>query len=320
MATLALAAKGKAWRRAASSRALVSLQHPATRHPGFGALAIGTADTRGRRTYLTKRDARAADIENLAEEKQMRLFKGRLEDLVAATAAAGRENVRREESADLRAAGSSGAMSFALGGVQPEATDSEAGVGPFAAAAAESKRARKRLATAGLGEDDVRVALDAAIATLALHRESRVASMLGEGFYTIGPCGEEALGAVGLALRPSDPAALHYRHLATLLARHLRAGVPMGRALLDRARGYTCSALDPVSVCSPSLSLSLSRFLSPSLCSSVSSISPSLPVLYVCMRVRVYMRACVCVCVCRSREAFTAPWARARIPTVWTTA
>ncbi len=33
------------------------------------------------------------------------------------------------------------------------------------------------------------------------------------GFYTIGPCGEEALAAVGLALRSTDAVALHYRHL-----------------------------------------------------------------------------------------------------------
>ena len=149
------------------------------------------------RTYLTKRAARATDIANLAEEVQMRAFKDRLGALVRAAATAGRESVQREQSADAHAAGSSGAMAFALGGFQPNETDSEAGVGQFSALAAESKRQRKRLATAGLGEDDLRVALDAALATLALHRESRIASMLGEGFYTIGPCGEEALGAVG---------------------------------------------------------------------------------------------------------------------------
>ena len=53
METLALATKATAWRRAASSRALASLQHPGTRYPAFGALASGTADTRWRRTYLT---------------------------------------------------------------------------------------------------------------------------------------------------------------------------------------------------------------------------------------------------------------------------
>ena len=44
---------------------------------------------------------------------------------------------------------------------------------------------------------DLEVLVDAALATFALHVESRIASAIGEGFYTIGPCGEEALAAVG---------------------------------------------------------------------------------------------------------------------------
>jgi hypothetical protein len=88
--------------------------------------------------------------------------------------------------------------------------------------------------------------LTAALLTFALHIEARIASAIGEGcstlhspmpfstppppsslsatsapphaaatagFYTIGPCGEEALAAVGLALRSTDAVALHYRHL-----------------------------------------------------------------------------------------------------------
>ena len=206
MAALARSTNATAWTRALSkTRVPPPLFH---RQPQIDAAApaLSTADRRwngsrgscgSRRTYLTKREARAADIENLAEEKQMGIFKDRLGALVAATASAGKESVRRQESADVRASGSSGLMSFALGGVQPEVTDSEAGVGAFAAAAAESKRVRRRLSAAGLDEGSFRVALDAAVATMALHRESRIASMLGEGFYTIGPCGEEGLGAVG---------------------------------------------------------------------------------------------------------------------------
>ena len=48
------------------------------------------------------------------------------------------------------------------------------------------------------------LALRAGFATLALHTEARVASLLGYGFYTIGPCGEELLAAVGLVLRGDD--------------------------------------------------------------------------------------------------------------------
>ena len=67
-----------------------------------------------------------------------------------------------------------------------------------------------------------------------------------QGFYTIGPCGEEALGAAALALRPDDAVALHYRHLAVSVVRQLRAGKSLGEVLLDRARAHCVSSLDPV--------------------------------------------------------------------------
>ena len=88
--------------------------------------------------------------------------------------------------------------------------------------------------------------MDAGFATFLLHVEARIASLLGQGFYTIGPCGEEMLSAVGLALRPDDGVALHYRHLAVQLARQLTTGRSIEEVLLDRARGFTCSARDPV--------------------------------------------------------------------------
>ena len=59
-------------------------------------------------------------------------------------------------------------------------------------------------------------------------------------------CGEELLATLALALRPTDPAALHYRHLGALIARQLQRGVPIGDVLLDRARGYTIATSDPV--------------------------------------------------------------------------
>lgn len=104
-------------------------------------------------------------------------------------------------------------------------------------------------------KSEVLAALQAGMATFCLHAEARVAAACGEGFYTIGPCGEELLAAVGVVLRPDDAVALHYRHLATQLSRHgfstpsLDPSVDqehMERLLLDRARGYTVSTLDPV--------------------------------------------------------------------------
>jgi 2-oxoisovalerate dehydrogenase E1 component len=95
--------------------------------------------------------------------------------------------------------------------------------------------------------------LDCVLATFHLHVNSRVASLCGEGFYTIGPCGEESLAAIGPALQQRDSVALHYRHLAVSLHRnwlHRDASLSPGSlagCLLDRARGYTVSSLDPVS-------------------------------------------------------------------------
>ena len=97
----------------------------------------------------------------------------------------------------------------------------------------------------GVDRETVLRLVDAGLATFAIHTEARVASLLGHGFYTIGPCGEELLGALAVAVRPTDAMALHYRHLATQLMRQLSSGKPIQDILLDRARGYTVSAQVP---------------------------------------------------------------------------
>lgn len=88
--------------------------------------------------------------------------------------------------------------------------------------------------------------IDSGLATFLLHCEARIASSIGQGFYTIGPCGEELLGAMAFALRDTDSSALHYRHVATSVARQLMAGRAIEDIILDRARGFTCSLFDPV--------------------------------------------------------------------------
>ena len=88
--------------------------------------------------------------------------------------------------------------------------------------------------------------LRAAMATTHLHTQSRIAAFEGYGFYTIGPCGEELLAALALNLQPTDPMALHYRHLGALVARQLQRGGEIDAVLLDRARGYVTAASDPV--------------------------------------------------------------------------
>jgi 2-oxoisovalerate dehydrogenase E1 component len=98
----------------------------------------------------------------------------------------------------------------------------------------------------GLSAEHANTLITAGFITFALHVEARIASLLGEGFYTIGPCGEELLGCVGLLLRQDDPCALHYRHLAAQVARQLSAGRSIDAILLDRARGFVVSERDPV--------------------------------------------------------------------------
>jgi 2-oxoisovalerate dehydrogenase E1 component len=93
-----------------------------------------------------------------------------------------------------------------------------------------------------------KLALDAAMATFSLSVHARIASMVGHGFYTIGPCGEELLSSAALAFRPEDATALHYRHTGMSIARQMAEHPerPMEDILLARARGYTVSKHDPV--------------------------------------------------------------------------
>ena len=66
----------------------------------------------------------------------------------------------------------------------------------------------------GIENKDMNALVDAGLLTFLGHCESRVASLLGKGFYTIGPCGEEMMAILGLVLNKDDPMALHYRHVA----------------------------------------------------------------------------------------------------------
>jgi 2-oxoisovalerate dehydrogenase E1 component len=68
---------------------------------------------------------------------------------------------------------------------------------------------------------------------------------VGEGFYTIGSAGHEANAAVALALRPTDPALLHYRSGAFYPARARQAG--RGSAVEDVLLGAMAAVDDPIS-------------------------------------------------------------------------
>ncbi|HEU5206450.1 MAG TPA: thiamine pyrophosphate-dependent enzyme [Gaiellaceae bacterium] len=65
----------------------------------------------------------------------------------------------------------------------------------------------------------------------------------GRSFYTIGSAGHESNAAVALALRPDDPALLHYRSGAFYLARAVQAGI---EGLRDVLLGVVAAAVEPI--------------------------------------------------------------------------
>lgn len=68
----------------------------------------------------------------------------------------------------------------------------------------------------------------------------------GEGFYTIGSAGHEGNAAVAAALRPDDPALLHYRSGAFYLTRSEQAGRLPEQGIRDVLMGLTASAEEPI--------------------------------------------------------------------------
>ncbi|MCY4289830.1 MAG: thiamine pyrophosphate-dependent enzyme [Aestuariivita sp.] len=79
----------------------------------------------------------------------------------------------------------------------------------------------------------------------ALDRQSRAMQKAGQGFYTIGSSGHEGMAAVGAALRPTDPAFLHYRDAAFQIARSDQ--VPGQTPTWDILLSFASSSEDPIS-------------------------------------------------------------------------
>ena len=67
----------------------------------------------------------------------------------------------------------------------------------------------------------------------------------GQGFYTIGSSGHEGMAAVAAALRPTDPAFLHYRDAAFQIARSDQ--VPGQSPTWDILLSFASSSEDPIS-------------------------------------------------------------------------
>ncbi|HWC69165.1 MAG TPA: thiamine pyrophosphate-dependent enzyme [Acidimicrobiales bacterium] len=95
-----------------------------------------------------------------------------------------------------------------------------------------------------LGPDGLRALWDAQVGSRLLDHTARWLRGPGLGFYTIGSAGHESNAAVALALRPTDPALLHYRSGGFYLA---RAGqVPGHDGVRDVLLGLTAAAEEPI--------------------------------------------------------------------------
>ena len=97
---------------------------------------------------------------------------------------------------------------------------------------------------AGLTSTDLLQLFQAQVASRQLDRMARVLQGQGQGFYTIGSSGHEGMAAVAHALRPTDPAFLHYRDGAFQLARAAQAG---SDGVMDMLLSFTASTDDPIS-------------------------------------------------------------------------
>ncbi len=86
---------------------------------------------------------------------------------------------------------------------------------------------------------------DAQVASRHLDFAARALRARGEGFYTIGSSGHEGNAAVAAALRPTDPAFLHYRSGAFFVTRARQ--VPGQTPMLDMLLGLCASTDDPIS-------------------------------------------------------------------------
>jgi 2-oxoisovalerate dehydrogenase E1 component len=85
---------------------------------------------------------------------------------------------------------------------------------------------------------------DAQLGSRHLDLVARHLGARGAGYYSIGSSGHEGNAAVAAALRPTDPALLHYRSGAFYLAR--AAQVPGQEPLRDVLYGITAAAAEPI--------------------------------------------------------------------------
>src|SRR5882757_9023399 len=98
---------------------------------------------------------------------------------------------------------------------------------------------------AGLTPERALALFDAQLGSRHLDLAARLLGARGEGFYSIGSSGHEGNAAVAAALRPTDPALLHYRSGGFFLAR--AAQVDGSDPLRDVLLGLVAATEEPMS-------------------------------------------------------------------------
>ncbi|MDT4912745.1 MAG: 2-oxoisovalerate dehydrogenase component [Pseudonocardiales bacterium] len=96
-------------------------------------------------------------------------------------------------------------------------------------------------------DPDLLQAFDAMAGSRVLDIQARRMREHGQGYYTIGSAGHESNAFVAAALRPTDPALLHYRSGAFFLARTMQAGRTLDDGLCAVLLGMLASTEDPAS-------------------------------------------------------------------------
>jgi 2-oxoisovalerate dehydrogenase E1 component len=116
--------------------------------------------------------------------------------------------------------------------------------------AAQARTAAATTATASsaaASSFDAPALFDAMAASRHLDLEARRMRERGEGFYTIGSAGHETKAYVADAVRPTDPALLHYRSGGFFIARALQAGRSLDDAVRAVLLGLAAAVDDPAS-------------------------------------------------------------------------
>src|SRR3954470_15474266 len=99
----------------------------------------------------------------------------------------------------------------------------------------------------GLAPDRALALFDAQTTSRHLDLAARWLRGFGEGYYTIGSSGHEGNAAVAEAVRPTDPALLHYRSGAFYCVRANQPEETTVDAVRDVLRGIVASAAEPIS-------------------------------------------------------------------------